>query len=144
MHIRVYNRIISGEIFCAQDVVLPSSDHLGLLERQYEHYPQFTLDRKRYPLPARGLENHHSLRPNFNGYAYCGSVKKCHEVARQGIVLHKSNRDLEQSLTDLRTCLFYEARRWQHLEKTPNKAALAYVHALLEAIRVRVRSKELA
>jgi hypothetical protein len=80
----------------------------------------------------------------FNGYAYCGSVKKCHEVARQGIVLHKSNRDLEQSLTDLRTCLFYEARRWQHLEKNPNKAALAYVHALLEAIRVRVETKELA
>lgn len=77
----------------------------------------------------------------FNGYAYCGSVKKCHEVARQGIVLHKSNRDLEQSLTDLRTCLFYEARRWQHLEKTPNKAALAYVHALLEAIRAHVNRR---
>jgi hypothetical protein len=51
---------------------------------------------------------------------------------------------LEQSLTDLRTCLFFEARRWKHLEKSPNKAALAYVHALVEAIRVRVQSKELS
>jgi len=80
----------------------------------------------------------------FNGYEYWGSVKKCREVARQGIVLHKSKQDGEQSLTVLRTCLFFEARRWKHLEKSPNKAALEYVHALVEAIRVRVEAKEIA
>jgi hypothetical protein len=80
----------------------------------------------------------------FNGYEHWGSVKKCREVAKQGIILHKSNQDLEQSLTDLRTCLFFEARRWRHLEKAPNKAALEYVHALVEAIRVRVEAKELS
>jgi hypothetical protein len=80
----------------------------------------------------------------FNGYEHWGSVKKCREVARQGIVLHKSNQDMHQSLTDLRTCLFFEARRWKHLEKNPSKAGLVYVHALVEAIRVRVQTKELS
>jgi hypothetical protein len=80
----------------------------------------------------------------FNGYEHWGSVKKCREVARQGILLHKSNQDMVQSLTDLRTCLFFEARRWKHMEKTPTKPALEYVHALVEAIRERVQTKELA
>jgi hypothetical protein len=78
----------------------------------------------------------------FNGYKHWGSVSKCREVARRGIILHKSKQALVQSLTDLRTCLFYEARRWNHLEKNPNKAGLGYVHALVEAIRVRVQAKD--
>ncbi len=81
---------------------------------------------------------------SFNGYEYCGSVKKCREVARQGVALHKANQELTQSLTDLRTCLFFEARRWKHLDKAPSKAGLEYVRALVEAIRARVRAKELA
>jgi hypothetical protein len=81
---------------------------------------------------------------SFNGYEQCGSVQKCRDVAKQGVALHKANLDLTQSLTDLRTCLFFEARRWKHLEKEPNKAGMEYVRALLEAIRVRVQAKELA
>jgi len=80
---------------------------------------------------------------SFNGYEHWGSVQKCREVAKQGIALHKANRGLSQSLTELRTCLFFEARRWKHLEKYPNKAGLEYVHALVEAIRIRVKAKSL-
>ena len=46
------------------------------------------------------------------------------------------------SLTDLRTCLFFESRRWKHLEKTPSKKGMEYAHILVEAIRVRVIAKE--
>lgn len=81
---------------------------------------------------------------SFNGYEHCGSVQKCREVAKQGVALHKKNKDLNQSLTDLRTCLFFEARRWKHLEKKPTRSGLRYIHALLEAIRVRVQAKELS
>ncbi len=79
----------------------------------------------------------------FDGYGYWGSVKKCREVAKQGIILHKSNQELTQSLTDLRTCLFFEARRWKHFEKNPSKAGMEYIHALVEAIRMCVQAKEL-
>jgi hypothetical protein len=80
---------------------------------------------------------------SFNGYEHWGSVEKCRAVARQGVALHKANQDLTQSLTDLRTCLFFESRRWKHLEKAPSKAGLVYVHALIEAIRMRLQAKEL-
>jgi hypothetical protein len=79
---------------------------------------------------------------SFNGYEYWGSVQKCREVANKGVELHKGNKDLSQSLTDLRTCLFFEARRWKHLEKKPTPAGLKYIHALVEAIRMRVHTKE--
>jgi hypothetical protein len=106
--------------------------------------PNSLLIEKDIPSRRAAWKNILPFAHTFNGYEHCGSVKKCREVARQGIVLHKANQDLEQSLTDLRTCLFFEARRWKHLEKSPNKAALVYVHALVEAIRVRVQEKDLA
>jgi hypothetical protein len=97
-------------------------------------------------LPSRraAWKNILPFAQSFNGYEQCGSVQKCREIAKQGVVLHKSKQDLTQSLTDLRTCLFFEARRWKHLEKAPTKAGLEYVRALIEAIRVRVQAKELA
>jgi hypothetical protein len=81
---------------------------------------------------------------SFNGYEHCGSVQKCRDVAKIGVALHKENQDLNQSLTDLRTCLFFEARRWKHLEKKPTPSGLRYTRALLEAIRVRVHANELS
>lgn len=80
----------------------------------------------------------------YNGYTQWGTFKKCRTVAKQGITLYKENKELNQSLTDLRTCLFFEARRWKHFEKTPNKKGLEYIHALVEAIRMRVTAKELS
>lgn len=97
-------------------------------------------------LPSRraAWKNIIPFAQSFNGYEHWGSVQKCREVARRGVALHKANLDLTQSLTDLRTCLFFEARRWKQLEKDPSKAGLEYIRALLEAIRMRVHAKELA
>ncbi len=81
---------------------------------------------------------------SFNGYEYWGSVKKCREVAHRGVELHKGNNGLNLSLTDLRTCLFFEARRWKHLEKKPTPSGLKYIHALIDAIHERVQAKELS
>jgi hypothetical protein len=78
----------------------------------------------------------------FNGYDYWGSFKKCREVAQHGVDLHRNQQDLTQSLTDLRTCLFFEARRWKHFEKNPSKKGMEYIHALVGAIRIRVLAKE--
>jgi hypothetical protein len=80
---------------------------------------------------------------SFNGYEHCGSVQKCRDIARQGVAMHKAKQGLTQSLTDLRTCLFFEARRWKNLEKAPTKSGFVYIRALLEAIRVRVQANEL-
>jgi hypothetical protein len=106
--------------------------------------PNTLLIEKDIPSRRAAWKNILPFAHSFNGYEHWGSVKKCREVARNGIILHKSKQELPQSLTDLRTCLFFEARRWKHLEKNPSKAGLVYVHALVEAIRVRVQSKDLS
>jgi hypothetical protein len=79
----------------------------------------------------------------FNGSQHWGSFKRCREVAQEGVTLYLGKKMLNQSLTDLRTCLFFEARRSKHYEKNPSKNRMDYVHALVEAIRGRVRAKEI-
>jgi hypothetical protein len=80
---------------------------------------------------------------SFNGYKHWGSFKRCREVAEVGVKLYRGQKELTQSLTDLRTCLFFESRRWNHYEKNPTKKGMEYVHVLVEAIRVRVLAKEI-
>ena len=79
----------------------------------------------------------------FDGYKHWGTFKKCREVADYGLSLYRKQEPLVQSLTDLRTCLFFEARRWKHLGKDPSRKAMAYIHALVDAIRVRVLAREI-
>jgi hypothetical protein len=46
-------------------------------------------------------------------------------------------------LTELRTCLFFEARRWGHLKKSPDAASMKRIGALLFAISQKVRAGDL-
>ena len=79
----------------------------------------------------------------FNGYEHWGSFQKCREVANAGRDIYRKEEPLAQSLTDLRTCLFFEARRWKHFGKHPGKKSMEYIRALVDGIRVRVEAKEL-
>lgn len=97
-------------------------------------------------IPARRA-SWEKIRPfalAFNGYAHWGSFKRCREVADRGVKLYRSQQPLDQTLTDLRTCLFFEARRWKHYEKDPSKKGMEYIRALVEAIRVRVAAREIS
>jgi hypothetical protein len=42
-------------------------------------------------------------------------------------------------MTELRTCLFYEQRRWRHFGEVPDEAAMSYIREVLEQIRVRTK-----
>jgi hypothetical protein len=77
----------------------------------------------------------------FNGYDHWGSFKKCREIAQLGVANYRNHLNFDQSLTDLRTCLFFEARRWKHFEKKPSKNGMEYIHLILDAIRARVHTK---
>ncbi|MEO8166310.1 MAG: hypothetical protein ABI619_13030 [Betaproteobacteria bacterium] len=65
----------------------------------------------------------------FDGFKYWGSVEKCAAIAQ-------SRRP--GSLTELRTCLFYEARRWKLAGKTPDADSMKFIRALIFAIREKV------
>jgi hypothetical protein len=65
----------------------------------------------------------------FNGYDAWEPSEKCAEIA---------NARRHDSLKDLRTCLFYEQRRWRHFGEKPDDEAMEYIRDLVEKIRSRV------
>ena len=69
----------------------------------------------------------------FDGYQYWGSIEKCAEIAAKP----------PATLTHLRTCLFFEARRWAHQGNQPDDKSMKRIRALLFAIKEEVRSGDL-
>jgi hypothetical protein len=78
----------------------------------------------------------------FDGYAD-GGFDRCAQTGNAASAAYAASGDLPQTLTDLRTCLFFEQRRWRHFEADPDPASLAYIRALLESIRRKVQTNEL-
>lgn len=64
----------------------------------------------------------------FDGYGHWGQ-RECADVA---------NSRRQGTLTELRTCLFFEQRRWRHFGDDPDPETMTYIRSLLEQIRVRV------
>lgn len=63
---------------------------------------------------------------SYDGYQRWGSFEKCAEIA---------NAQRRGSLDELRTCLFFEQRRWRHFGDAPDAASIAYIRAIIEKIR---------
>lgn len=70
----------------------------------------------------------------FNGYNVWGSFEQCAEIAI-------SQR--HDSLTDLRTCLFFEQRRWRHFDEDPDEEAMTYIRGVVAKIHNRVSNGNL-
>lgn len=62
----------------------------------------------------------------FHGYEYWGSFEECAKIA---------NNKQQNTITELRTCLFFEGRRWRHFGETPNEEAQKYWRDLVRKIR---------
>lgn len=74
----------------------------------------------------------------FDGYDHCGSFDACADIGNHWVGVYAERQGLPDSLNDLRTCLFFEQRRWHHFGESPGEQAMEYIYALLEAIRHRV------
>ena len=66
----------------------------------------------------------------FDGFRYWGSVEKCAEVAGR----------TPTTLTDLRTCLFFEARRWKNLGSEPDAASMKRIRALISVVQQKIKT----
>jgi hypothetical protein len=69
----------------------------------------------------------------FDGYRHWGSFDRCAEIA---------NQKRQRTLNELRTCLFFEQRRWRHFGERPNRKAMRYIRGLLKKIRLRLTRRE--
>jgi hypothetical protein len=68
----------------------------------------------------------------YNGYKACGSFEACAEIA---------NAQRHGSLAELRTCLFFENRRWHHFGRDPDDEAMAYIRSVIEQMRALVAAR---
>ena len=86
-------------------------------------------------LPDRlaGWDEIQSFALMFDGYTVHGSFEKCAAIA---------NERRKETLSDLRTCLFFEQRRWRHFGDHPDAAAMAYIRSILEEIRTRLSAHQ--
>ena len=84
-----------------------------------------------FPLPAleADWDEIQNFALTFDGYEHWGSSEACAEVA---------NARKSQTLSDLRTCLFYEQRRWRHFGEAPDANAMDYIRSVLKQIRERI------
>ena len=78
---------------------------------------------------------------SFDGYQYRGTELGRWANSQADRFGEKGRLDDDLSLPDLRALLFYEQRRFHHLDQTPTGLAAQYVDALLAAIRSRVESR---
>lgn len=78
------------------------------------------------PPPSASWDEIQPFALSFNGYERWGGSQACAEIA---------NAMRHGSLDELRTCLFFEQRRWRHFGETPDDASMAYIGSVLEKIR---------
>ena len=83
-------------------------------------------------LPSADADWHEIQRfaLTFDGYKRWGSAERCGEIA-------EARR--HSTMTELRTCLFYEQRRWRHYGEVPDEPAMRYIREVLEQIRARTK-----
>jgi hypothetical protein len=75
----------------------------------------------------------------FNGYKYSD---RCADIANKAHSKYDESKQLPDDLSDLRSCLFFEQRRWRHFGEKPNEQAMVYIHALIESIRRQVLDRK--
>lgn len=93
------------------------------------------------PLPTADWGRIGAFALTFDGYAYWGSFEACAEHASHSLKEWQEKQSLPISLTQLRTALFFEQRRWRHFGYDPDPKSMVYILALIEAIQQKVRQE---
>lgn len=88
----------------------------------------------RIPYPEADWSTIERFALTFDAYEHWGSFDQCAEIA---------NARRRDSLTEARTCLFFEQRRFRHFDSPPSGEDLAYLRELLKDIRARVEAGRL-
>ncbi|MGC1780175.1 MAG: hypothetical protein WBB34_19745 [Xanthobacteraceae bacterium] len=94
-----------------------------------EKIPDSLLTRAQIPGENATWQEIGQFALTFDGYAEWGSLERCAEIA---------NGRRNETLAELRTCLFFEQRRWNHFGHSPDAKTMEYIQGLLAAMREKV------
>jgi hypothetical protein len=98
------------------------------------YIPNTHLQAMKMPPPDADWDLIQRFALTFDGYKYCGSFDRCAEIANR----RRHGGGGGESLSELRSCLFFEQRRWRHFGYAPDAEGMRYICGLLEEIRGRV------
>jgi hypothetical protein len=87
------------------------------------------------PLADADITDIFAFASTFNGYKAHRPFAACAEIANNALSVYQENSSLPLSLVNLRTCLFFEIRRWHHYGDIPDEETVLYMRAVVEAIR---------
>lgn len=104
----------------------------------FEEIESLDLAEQDVPAPGAGWYRIAEFALTFDGYGYWGSFGKCADIANRYAEAYANQQALPDSLTELRTCLFFEQRRYHHYGWSPDEVAIRYIRALIEGIRRKV------
>jgi hypothetical protein len=72
----------------------------------------------------------------FNAYEHWGSSERCGEIGNESLETFQRTGDVPSDSIIVRTCLFFESRRWSHTGYGPyDEEHRPYVAALLSQLR---------
>lgn len=78
----------------------------------------------------------------YDGYAHKGpGTAECARIANPARARYHADGTLPDRLDHLRTCLFFEQRRYHHYGESPAGPDLRYIRALVLAIRKKVAGR---
>lgn len=80
----------------------------------------------------------------FNGYEALGGTGPIGSLANSVVSEWRSSGRLPDNLVELRSCLFFEQRRYRHFGEDPDEADMPYMRALIEGIRAHTLDKSSA
>jgi len=83
------------------------------------------------PNPDASWQDIIPFASSFNGYRMHGSRSACAKIA---------NAQRDGTLTELRTCLFFEFRRYNHFGCDPDKEDMCYIREIIRKIRDKISS----
>ena len=106
------------------------------------HVPNEQLRQEDLPHPYAPWIEISAFAFSFHGYVYWGSFGACSDFANRASKTFREQSTLPATLSELRSCLFFEQRRKVHQAVDYNEEKMNYIHALVEAIREKIIRKE--
>ncbi len=91
-----------------------------------------------FPRRGASLDEIVALGYTFDGYAHLG-MEACAALANDSLNHYYATGELKiEELDELRSCLFFEARRWSLYAQHPDTKATIYIFALIDALKEKV------
>ncbi|CAN5744998.1 hypothetical protein BH24DEI2_BH24DEI2_21620 [soil metagenome] len=81
-----------------------------------------------------------ALGYTFDGYAAHG-MERCAEIANAALSAFYHQEALPDDVVTLRTCLFFETRRWLLYDQVPDQKARVYIHALIDSLKAKLEEE---